>query len=72
MRVLWAFVLSFLLLCATASAADRLHDQIVDLHLLPLDGQPAPPFALAGLDGVRISLADLKDRVVFLYFWATW
>jgi len=32
----------------------------------------APPFAVTATDGRRISLDDLKGRVVLLDFWATW
>lgn len=34
--------------------------------------KPAPDFALPGLDGRTIRLAELRDKVVFLFFWATW
>jgi thiol-disulfide isomerase/thioredoxin len=33
---------------------------------------PAPPFALAALDGSQVSLAELQGQVVFVNFWATW
>ena len=33
---------------------------------------PAPPLSLEGTDGRRLRLADLKGKVVFLNFWATW
>lgn len=32
----------------------------------------APPFAVTTLDGQRISLDDMKGKVVLLDFWATW
>ena len=57
---------------AAPAAAAPLDDLLVDLQFVPLDGKPAPPFALAGLDGQPVSLSEFKDRVVLLYFWATW
>lgn len=32
----------------------------------------APPFAVTTLDGQRVSLDDLKGKVVLVDFWATW
>ena len=34
--------------------------------------QPAPAFTLKDLDGKTVSLADLKDKIVVVDFWATW
>ncbi len=34
--------------------------------------KPAPAFALPGLDGKITRLADLKGKVVLVFFWATW
>ena len=34
--------------------------------------EPLPPFQLADLHGKTWQLADLKDKVVFLNFWASW
>lgn len=35
-------------------------------------GEPATDFALAGLDGRKVTLSKLKGKVVILDFWATW
>lgn len=35
-------------------------------------GSPAPDFTVVDLKGKEWNLADLKGRVVFLHFWATW
>jgi peroxiredoxin len=36
------------------------------------EGQPAPDFALADLQGRQIRLSDLRGQVVLVHFWATW
>jgi cytochrome oxidase Cu insertion factor (SCO1/SenC/PrrC family) len=55
------------------SAADRnLRSLLIDLDVAPLDGRTPSAFSLNGLDGARLSLADLRGRAVLLYFWATW
>ena len=35
-------------------------------------GQKAPDFVLEDLKGGSLSLGDLRGKVVFLHFWATW
>jgi hypothetical protein len=52
--------------------AGSLDDLLMDLQLVPLDGQAPRPFALESLDGRRVALGDLAGRPALLYFWATW
>lgn len=37
-----------------------------------LQGQPAPDFSLASLEGPAIKLSDYRGKAVLLNFWATW
>jgi len=38
----------------------------------PVVGSPAPDFALRNADGEVVRLSDLRGKVVFVNFWATW
>jgi len=51
--------------------AAEVEDLLWDLQIVPLEGREAPQFALESLAGQKISLAGLRGRVVFLYFWVT-
>jgi len=57
---------------STQVIAGSLDDLLMDLQLLPLDGQTPKAFGLESLDGRRVALADLAGRPALLYFWATW
>ena len=37
-----------------------------------LQGQPAPDFSLATVDGQTVKLSDFRGKAVLLNFWATW
>jgi peroxiredoxin len=37
-----------------------------------LQGQPAPDFSLAAIDGTTVKLSDYRGKAVLLNFWATW
>lgn len=39
---------------------------------LATEGAPAPDFELATYDGQKLSLSELRGKVVVLNFWATW
>jgi hypothetical protein len=60
------------LLVATPPWGDDLEESLWDLHIAPLDAEPAPAFTLESLAGERVSLSDWRSRAVLLYFWATW
>jgi thiol-disulfide isomerase/thioredoxin len=36
------------------------------------DKKKTPPCCLQSLNGEKIQLADLKDKIIFLNFWASW
>ena len=41
-------------------------------YISPLNGKPAPAFALDNLSGSKVSLASYKGKAVMINFWATW
>lgn len=44
-----------------------------NLHLLSLEGKPAPPLQLSEYVGAKpLRLAEMKGKVMLLFFWAHW
>jgi thiol-disulfide isomerase/thioredoxin len=41
-------------------------------YISPLDGKPAPAFALKDISGTKVSLASYRGKAVLVNFWATW
>lgn len=46
--------------------------QNVGVMAMSAEGKPAPEVTLQDLDGKDVALRDLKGKVVFVNFWATW
>jgi len=55
-----------------ADRVTRKSTQSVNAMAMPGGGKPAPNLQLKDLDGRDVSLGDLKGKVVFINFWATW
>ena len=63
-----ALLIASLALTASAASPDF---SVLDLQ--PYESpKPAPAFGLPDLAGHTRSLADLRGKVVLLFFWATW
>jgi peroxiredoxin len=63
----------FLLVVIATLPAGATEDPARALDLIkPNRQQQAKEFKVTALDGGRLSLADLKGKVVFLNLWATW
>jgi len=67
-RTIPGLVLALLLPLAAAAAPD-----FASMNIERYDPpKAAPAFTLPGLDGTPVRLADLKGKVVLLFYWATW
>ena len=61
-----------LFLAATPPSGEELEERVWELHMVPLDSEPAPAFTLESVAGKQVSLSDFRGKAVLLYFWATW
>ncbi|MBE3557234.1 MAG: TlpA family protein disulfide reductase [Firmicutes bacterium] len=55
-----------------AASGNQTAQQASSLEEKPLVNHKAPDFTAQGFDGKRYALSDLKGKVVFLNFWASW
>ena len=69
-RLLSSVVVAALLAAAAAAAAPPDYASMQVQRLEP--PKPAPAFELPDLAGRTERLADLRGKVVMLFFWATW
>lgn len=57
---------------APALLAQTPHEILRNMGVGTVDPTPAPDFTVYGLNGDTLTLVDLRGKVVFLNFWATW
>jgi thiol-disulfide isomerase/thioredoxin len=55
--------------CSPASASDPLASLLIQPYPAPI---PAPALSLERIDGAPLGPDDLRGKLVFLNFWATW
>ena len=53
-------------------ACNRKESDSPGKQAVPSENQPAPEIIVNGMNGSPLKLSDLKGKVVFLNFWATW
>jgi peroxiredoxin len=65
-------VFSILLFLLIGTAFSRFTSGQDEIESYTKIGQKMPVFAITDTDGKSINIADLKDKVVLVNFWATW
>jgi len=68
-RALLATAAALALVSSVALAAPDFAGMQIQSYEPP---KPAPPLSLPDLDGKTHQLADLRGKVVMVFFWATW
>jgi thiol-disulfide isomerase/thioredoxin len=67
-KLLLLLCLATLLITGHATASDI----VVPKGILVLNGEPAKPFTLSDIDGVKYSLKQKPGQWTFVHFWASW
>jgi cytochrome c biogenesis protein CcmG/thiol:disulfide interchange protein DsbE len=72
-RISTLLLAALLLGCSTAPKEEASVSEPLQTSIKPLtERQAAPQFELKDANGAKFTLADYKDKVVLLNFWATW
>jgi peroxiredoxin len=66
-----AFYPTFRLYNTDSATARSMRTELKNSQFLGV-GKPAPAFTLTDNTGKKVSLSDLRDKVVYLDFWGTW